>query len=117
MVYSAILISKLFSAIAGTAGGVILSLFWLPPPLVKRGEFIGGMLIGGIGAFSSATLAGMIAKMAGFDANDVDAALGIGFLIGLCSIGIIGFIANFFEKRQAADIVDVASEISHKIKR
>lgn len=116
MIDNVVLISKMFSAVAGTAGGIILSLFWLPPPLMKRGEFIGGILIGGIGAFSAATMAGMIANVSGFEPNDVDAALGIGFLVGLISIGVIGFIANFFEKRQSADIMEVASEIKNKIK-
>jgi hypothetical protein len=42
--------------------------------------------------------------------KDIDVALGLGWVIGLLSVGLVSWVANYLEKREHQDIVQVVQE-------
>lgn len=105
------LAGKLLSAIAGMIGGLSLSVFWQPEKIRQHGKLAAGAIVGGISVGGSVALGGMVAKYLGLEMDNMDTALGIGFMMGLVSVGVINFLANFFDKREGADILEVAREV------
>ena len=104
-------LSKGLAALAGLFGGLSVSFFWQPKKLHAHGKLAAGAIVGGIAVGASFTLGGLVISWTGLDPDHVDAALGIGYLVGVLSVGIVGLLANFFEKREAKDILEVANEI------
>jgi len=104
-------ISKALTAIAGFFGGLSVSFFWQPKKLNQHGKLAAGAIIGGISVAASFTLGGIIARETGLDFTDADVALGVGYTVGVVSVGIISFLANFFDKREDLDILEVAQEL------
>jgi hypothetical protein len=43
--------------------------------------------------------------------QDIDIALGLGWVIGLLSVGLVSWVANYLEKREHQDIVQVVQEV------
>jgi hypothetical protein len=41
----------------------------------------------------------------------VDVALGLGYAIGVMCVGVIAWVANFLEKRENDDIMEVVQEV------
>jgi len=110
-------IGKVLSALAGLIGGLSVSVFWQPEKIKQHGKLAAGAIIGGISVGGSFTLGGMVAKYLGMDFADMDTALGIGFVVGVASVGLINFIANFFDHRETDDILEVAHEVKQARKR
>jgi hypothetical protein len=108
---SGYVVTKVMSAVAGLIGGLSLAVFWQPEKIRAHGKMAAGAIIGGISVGGSVALSGIVAKQLGLDMTNADTALGLGFLMGLISVGIINFLANFFDKREKADILDVAREV------
>jgi len=79
--------------------------------LHKYGQFGAGAIIGAISVAASFTLGGIVCRTFDLDANDVDTVLGVGFSIGLIGVGTIGFVGNFFSKREGMDIIEVGTEL------
>lgn len=104
-------VGKAMSAAAGFFGGLSVSFFWQPAKLHKHGRLAAGAIIGGIAVFASTSLGGVIARQLGVDINDPDNALGIGYVIGAMSVGVLSLLANFFDKREGQDLVDVVQEV------
>lgn len=111
------LIGKALSALAGLIGGLSISVFWQPEKIKQHGKLAAGAIIGGISVGGSFTLGGLVAKYLGMDFADMDTALGIGFVVGVASVGIVNFIANFFDHREKDDILEVAQEVNKARKR
>lgn len=109
-------LGKLLSGVAGFFGGLSVSFFWQPKKLHEYGRLAAGAIIGGISVAASMALGGIVASRLRLDMNDADTALGMGYLIGILSVGIISFLANYFDKRDGQDILEVARELKGKKK-
>lgn len=110
-------VGKGLSALAGLIGGLSVSVFWQPEKIKQHGKLAAGAIIGGISVGGSFTLGGMVAKYLGMDFADMDTALGIGFMVGVASVGLINFIANFFDNHEKDDILEVTKEVNQARKR
>jgi hypothetical protein len=110
-----LVISKGAAAIAALFGGLSVSFFYQPKRLHQFGRLAAGAIIGGISVGASFALAGLIATQVGLDFNDFDTALGIGYVVGMMSVGVIAWIANFLQKREEKDILEVAQELRGKV--
>jgi hypothetical protein len=42
--------------------------------------------------------------------KDIDVALGLGWVIGLLSVGLVSWVANYLERREHQDILEVVKE-------
>lgn len=104
-------LSKGLSAMAGLFGALSVSFFWRPKAFHEHGKLVAGALIGGIGVGAAVALGGIIIKYFGMDAQSADVALGVGYLVGVMSVGVIGLLANFFKARENKDILEVAQEV------
>lgn len=111
------IIGKALSAFAGLIGGLSISVFWQPEKIKQHGRLAAGALIGGISVGGAFTLGGLVARYLGLDLADMDTALGIGFVIGVTSVGLINFIANFLERRESRDILEVVGEVREAKRR
>jgi hypothetical protein len=105
------LISKAAATFAALLGALSVSFFYQPKKLHEHGKLAAGAIIGGISVSAAFTLAGIIANQLGVDFSQVDNALGIGYLIGILSVGVIAWVANFLSKREDKDILEVVKEI------
>jgi hypothetical protein len=104
-------ISKGAAALAGLFGGLSVSFFWQPKKLHQHGKLAAGAIIGGMAVSAAFTLGGMVARWLGLNFNDVDTALGLGYIIGILCVGIIAWLANFLERRENKDILEVVQEV------
>lgn len=103
-------LGKVLSGIAGFFGGLSVSFFWQPKKLHGYGRLAAGSIIGGISISAAIALGGLIASNLKLDMNDSNNALGVGYLIGITSVGIISFLANYFDKRDGQDLLEIAQE-------
>ena len=110
-------ISKFLSSLAGLFGGLSISFFHHPKKLHQYGTFTAGAIIGGISVFASFAVSGLVAKQVGLNFEDSDVALGVGYFVGIVSVGIIALLAKFFENRQDKDLMDVIQEIKKPVTR
>lgn len=108
---SGYVISKGAAALAGLFGGLSVSFFWQPRRLHQHGKLAAGAIIGGISVASAFSLGGLVARWMGLNFQDVDIALGLGFAIGVMCVGVIAWLANFLEKRENKDILEVVQEV------
>jgi hypothetical protein len=104
-------LSKLWYFIGGLFGAGAVGAFWQPKALQGYGKFSKGLIIGGIGAFAPVMVGGLIARHAGLDPYSADVGMAIGTVVGISIIGVIGFAAKFFQKREGMDILEVAQEV------
>jgi formate hydrogenlyase subunit 3/multisubunit Na+/H+ antiporter MnhD subunit len=105
------LLTKLFAGFTGMVGGISVSMFWMPESMRKKSELVAGILIGGMSMAASFSLAGIVVRYLEIPPTDTESIMGIGYLIGLVSIGTINFLAKFFDHREDQDIMQVAQEI------
>jgi len=110
-------ISKGATAVAGLFGSLSMSFLWMPERFREHGKVAAGALAGGIGVMTAVALGGLIIKQLGLDPESLDAALGVGYLVGAMSVGVIGWMANFFEKREKKDILQVYKEVKETPKK
>ncbi|CAI8944745.1 hypothetical protein [Kosakonia sp. YIM B13611] len=105
------LLSQGLAALAGLFGGLSVSFFWQPKKLHQHGRLAAGIIIGAISVSTTFTLGGFIARWLGMNFKDSDIAMGIGYFVGAISVGMIAWLANFFNRREGHDILQVASEL------
>jgi hypothetical protein len=110
------LIAKLAAAFTALAGGLSISFFYQPKKLHQHGKLAAGAIIGSIAVASSFALGGVIAHLLGVDFQNIDIALGIGWVVGILSVGIVAWVANFLEKREGKDILEVATEVKAAVR-
>lgn len=108
---SGYIISKGAAALAALVGGLSVSFFYQPKKLHEHGKLVAGAIIGAIAVGAAFATGGLIAIHLGLNFEDIDIALGIGYLIGIMSVGLIAWIANFLEKREEKDLLEVIKEI------
>jgi hypothetical protein len=103
--------SKVAFILGGFIGGLMLSPFWQPAVLREKGRLMAAAATGGIAVGSSFVLGGMVARAAGLNGNDIDVALSIGAGIGITAVFALNAVANWFRKKENADIMEVAAEV------
>lgn len=106
------LIEKLAPAIGGLFGGLSLAMFWTPEKLREKGTIASVFIAGGISAMAGFSFTGMTASYLGISGDKIDVVIGLAWLLGLCSVAVMNWIANFMSKREHMDIVEVANEVS-----
>lgn len=104
-------ISKGATAVAGLFGSLSMSFLWMPKKFREHSRLAAGAIIGGIGVGAAIAMGGLIIKWFGLDPESLDIALGVGYLVGAASLGVIGWLANFFERTENKDILEVAAEL------
>lgn len=104
-------ISKFAAAAAGLVGGLSVSFFYQPKKLHQHGKLAAGAIIGSIAVSSAFALGGVLAYLLGVDFHNIDIAMGLGWLIGILSVGLVAWVANFLEKRESKDILEIAEEV------
>jgi len=110
-------ISKGATALAGLFGSISMSFLWMPAKFREHSRLAAGAIIGGIGVMAAIALGGLLIRQFGLDPESLDVALGVGYLVGAMSLGVIGWIANFFEKREKKDILEVYKEVKQEPKK
>jgi Kef-type K+ transport system membrane component KefB len=107
-------VSKIYYAVAGLFGGAALAFFWTPAKLSKHGRMAAGAIVGGVSVGSAVIFGGALAVFFGMNPNDANTALAMGGGVGVSSVAIISLLANFFEKRENKDLLEVVKEVSGK---
>lgn len=105
------IIGKGLSALSGLVGGLSIAALWQPQKLRRHGALAAGAIIGGMSVGGAVALGGMLAKWLGLNYSDLDTVLGIGFLVGACSVGLINLLANFFDNHEGDDLLEVVHEV------
>ena len=111
------LINEGLLAVAGLFGGVSVSFFWQPKKLQQHSRFIAGVIIGSISMCAAFALGGFAARWLKIDLNESDITLGLGYIVGAMSNGLIVWLANFFRRHEQQDIFDVAGELKKRVSR
>lgn len=104
-------ITKILQAVAGLFGALSFSFFYRPKAFDDYGKLTVGAIVGGIGVGASVALGGVIIQYLGMDLKSLDAALGIGYITGGMSVGVIGLIANTFKQRENKDLLQIIQEL------
>ncbi|KAA8725670.1 MAG: hypothetical protein LKK36_19990 [Ewingella americana] len=104
-------ISQVLAAFAGLFGGLSISFFWQPKKLHRHGRFSAGLIIGSISVGATSALGGIVSRWLGMNFNEADTAMGLGYVVGAVSVGVIAWLANFFNRREDSDILEVAGEL------
>jgi len=111
------LVGKLAPAIGGLFGGLSLAMFWTPEKLREKGKVASVFIAGGISAMAGFAFTGMTASYLGITGDKIDVIIGLAWLLGLCSVAVMNWIANFMSKREHMDIAEVAVEINQTRQR
>ncbi len=101
---------RLAWALSGLFGAFALSVFWLPRKIEGRAALAKGVIIGGTGVAVPLVFTGLVLRQLGLDGSDLDTAMPVAFVLGMMALALINWIANAVDKREDADIVDVARE-------
>lgn len=89
----------------------VVSTLWVPKKLKRRGAVAAGVIIGGTSVGASFAFGGLLAAQLGLDPKVIDVGVGVGALIGLFAVAVVNWLANFFEKREDKDLMEVAKEV------
>ena len=106
-----LLISQVLAAFSGLFGGLSISFFWQPKKLHQHGRFYAGIIIGCISVGATFALGGLVSRWIGMNFNEADNAMGLGYGLGVISVGVIAWLANFFNRREDSDIIEIAGEL------
>ena len=104
-------VSKIYYGLSSLFGGFMLSFFWMPDRLKKHTPVAAGTIIGGVSVGAGVIFGGFLAVKLGMNPDDANTALAVGGAIGLTAVAIISWIANFFDRRQNKDILEVIQEV------
>lgn len=106
------LIGKLAPALGGLFGGLSLAMFWTPEKLREKGKVASVFIAGGISAMAGFSFTGMVAVWLGLPSEKLDMIIGLAWFLGLSSIAVMNWLANFMSKREHMDIGEVAADIN-----
>lgn len=109
-------LSKFAAGLAGLVGGLSISFFYQPKKLHQHGKLTAGAIIGSIAVSAAFALGGVLAYLLGVDFQNIDIAMGLGWFIGILSVGLVSWVANFLEKRENQDILEVADEVQKAVR-
>ncbi|AVF37489.1 hypothetical protein BV494_18080 [Rahnella sikkimica] len=105
------LISQILAAFSGLFGGLSISFFWQPKKLHQHGRLSAGLIICSISVAATFALGGLVSRWLGMNFDQADNAMGLGYGLGVVSVGVIAWLANFFNRREDSDILEVAGEL------
>jgi hypothetical protein len=105
------LIGKLAPAIGGLFGGLSLAMFWTPEKLREKGKIASIFIAGGISAMAGFSFTGIVAVQIGIDPQKIDIIIGLSWALGLLSIAVMNWIANYMARREHLDIAEIGREI------
>lgn len=106
------LLGKLAPALGGLFGGLSLAMFWTPEKLREKGKIAGVFIAGGISAMAGFALTGLVALQLGVDQQKIDLIIGLSWALGLMSIAVMNWLANYMSAREHLDIAEVGHEIN-----
>jgi hypothetical protein len=106
------LLGKLAPALGGLFGGLSLAMFWTPEKLREKGKIASVFIAGGISAMAGFALTGVVALQLGVDQQKLDLVIGLSWLLGLVSIAVMNWLANYMAAREHLDIAEVGHEIN-----
>ena len=101
--------AKFASMIGGLFGGFAILTF-IKPKTIKEAFIRGGVSVGSAMVFTQPLL--MILDMS----NNWETQLMGGFCVGFLAYTVLGMVANFLQKNQKNDIVEVAKNVKKSIK-
>lgn len=105
------LIGKLAPALGGLFGGLSLAMFWTPEKLREKGKVASVFIAGGISAMAGFSFTGVVAMWLGVPPDKLDMVIGLAWFLGLSSIAIMNWLANYMAKREHMDIGEVAEDM------
>jgi hypothetical protein len=106
------LLGKLAPALGGLFGGLSLAMFWTPEKLREKGKIASVFIAGGISAMAGFALTGVVALQLGVDQQKIDLIIGLSWFLGLVSIAVMNWLANYMSAREHLDIAEVGHEIN-----
>ncbi len=106
------LLDKLAPALGGLFGGLSLAMFWTPEKLREKGKIASIFIAGGISAMAGFALTGIVAIQLGIDQSKIDVIIGLSWFLGLLSIAVMNWLANFMAAREHLDIAEVGREMN-----
>lgn len=106
------LLGKLAPALGGLFGGLSLAMFWTPEKLREKGKIASVFIAGGISAMAGFALTGAVALQLGVDQEKIDLIIGLSWFLGLVSIAIMNWLANYMAAREHLDIAEVGHELN-----
>lgn len=105
------LVGKLAPAVGGLFGGLSLAMFWTPEKLREKGKLASVFIAGGISAMAGFSFTGLAAEWMGIHPDKLDVIIGLAWALGLSSIAIMNWLANYMAKREHMDIGEVAEDM------
>jgi hypothetical protein len=109
---SAWLVGKLAPALGGLFGGLSLAMFWTPEKLREKGKVASIFIAGGISAMSGFAFTGIVAMQLGIDTQKIDVIIGLSWALGLVSIAVMNWLANYMSRREHLDIAEIGKDIN-----
>jgi hypothetical protein len=106
------LVGKLAPAMGGLFGGLSLAMFWTPEKLREKGKIASIFIAGGISAMAGFAFTGVVAMQLGIDPQKIDIIIGLSWALGLMSIAVMNWLANFMAAREHLDIAEVGREMN-----
>jgi len=89
-----------------------LAMFWTPEKLREKGKIASIFIAGGISAMAGFALTGVVAIQLGIDQQKIDVVIGLSWGLGLLSIAVMNWLANYMARREHLDIAEVGREIN-----
>ncbi len=108
-------VSKIYYGISALFTGMVVMFMRKKPTLKNHGKAASGAIVGGISVGSGIIFGGALAVRMGMDPNDANTALAVGGAIGLFAVGIIALVANYLDKTEDKDVLQVAQELREVI--
>lgn len=105
------LVGKLAPALGGLFGGLSLAMFWTPEKLREKGKVASVFIAGGISAMAGFSFTGAAALWLGVPPDKLDLVIGLAWLLGLSSIAIMNWLANYMANREHMDLGEVAEDM------
>jgi hypothetical protein len=87
-------------------------MFWTPEKLREKGKIASIFIAGGISAMAGFALTGIVAMQLGIDQQKIDLIIGLSWALGLLSIAVMNWLANFMAAREHLDIAEVGREMN-----
>ncbi len=78
----------------------------------EKGKIASIFIAGGISAMSGFAFTGLVAMQLGIDQQKIDLIIGLSWALGLSSIAIVNWMANFMAKREHLGIDQVAQDLN-----
>jgi hypothetical protein len=110
-------VSKIPYALAALFTGTVVMFFRKKQTIGSHGKLASAAIIGGACSGGAVIFGGALAVYLGMDPNNVNTGTAIGGAIGLIALGVIVALANFLDKSEGKDILEIAQEIKSGVSK